>query len=160
MLLRSSGLSEPSLERGAAIRRMMVAGLLVALGLLAATLAGRRGADAAEGLSPGPGLIVGVEVSSELEHRGAPLSLPVARGRGAPLRACAVALCTLGLLLAVWPRRGRPVGARALARWLWAAPGAAGIHRLAQGGEVPEGGLGLAALLLLLSLSLLTAWRE
>ena len=139
---------------------MMAAGLLVALGLLAATLAGRREADVAVGLSPGPGLIIGVEESSELEHRGAPLSVPLARGRGAPLRAGAVALCALGLLLAVWPSRGRPLNARAWARWLWVAPGAAGIHRLAQGGEVREGGLGLAALLLLLSLSLLTAWRE
>ena len=158
--MNSSGLSDPPAGWGGRVGRIMAAGLLVVLGLLVADLVERRESEARAGLSPGPGLIVGVEASSELEHRGQPLSRPLVLDRREPLRAGAVALCALGLLLAVWPRRGAPGGVRAWARWLWAGPGAVGIHRLVEGGAGRDGGLGLAALLLVLSLSLLAAWRD
>lgn len=158
--MNSSGSSDRAAGWDGRVRRMTAAGLLVVLGLLVAGRVELREAEARAGLSPGPGLIVGVEASSELEHRGQPLSRPVVLGRRAPLRAGAVALCTLGLLLAVWPRRGTVGAARAWARWLWAGPGAVGIHRLVEGGAGRGGGLALAALLLVLSLSLLAAWRD
>jgi len=144
----------------AARGRVLLAWSLVVIGLLGVALAERRAEVGASGLSQGPGLIVGVEGVDQLEHRGAPLSVPLDRDRGAAPRACGVALCTLGLLLAARRRPGSPVGARALARWLWVIPGAVGIHRLLRGGDELEGGLGLAAVLLLLSLSLLAAWRD
>ncbi len=60
--------------------------------------------------------------------------------------------------------RATPIGAPAVlrrgARMLWAVPGILGVQRLARPSDVAEGGLGFAALLLLLSLCLLAAWRD
>ena len=162
--MSSSGLSDPAPAPGASLGRGLAAWLLVALGLLGLGLADRRDREATAGMSQGPGLLVGIEAGSDLEHRGAPLSVPLVRDRGAPLRAGGVSLCTLGLLLAAGRRRGAAGGARRWARWLWASPGAVGIYRLVQagdpGGGAAGGSLGLSALLMLLSLSLLAAWRE
>ena len=127
--------------------------------------ASRRGAEP-PGLTAA-GLVVEADGGSPaLEHRSAPLSLPLrdraAAGRGA--RAAGVGLLTLALLLSVGAGRGRcsvPPGAaraaaRGAARWLWAAPGLAGVWAI--GAEVDGSAGGLWAVGL--SLCLLTAWRD
>lgn len=190
----------------AARRRVIVAWALVAVGLLFTRVGELHGASELVGAVPGPGLIVGVEDRGGLEHRAAPLSLPITPPRRAwrLLRSLGVASCALGLLYALQrksasrpvvsstaeprapsglsdgpsgplaptlsrdpacqperetPRR-TPVIVRQGARALWAAPGAIGISRLVRPEEAVEGGFRLAALLLLLSLSLLAAWRD
>ena len=111
-----------------------------------------------------------------VEHRSPPLSRPLEQparaGRGA--RAIGVGLVALALALALGSGLERSTGAgpreaegpaglgraRRAARLLWVAPGALGVWRLQGVASTGEGAAGEAALLVLLSLCLLAAWRE
>ena len=111
-----------------------------------------------------------------VEHRSPPLSRPLEQparaGRGA--RAIGVGLVALALALALGSGLERSTGAgpreaegpaglgraRRAARLLWVAPGALGVWRLQGVASTGEGDAGEAALLVLLSLCLLAAWRE
>ena len=114
--------------------------------------------------------------SRAVEHRSPPLSRPLEHparaGRGA--RAIGVGLVALALALALGTGLERSTGAgpreaegpaglgraRRAARLLWVAPGALGVWRLQGVASTGEGAAGEAALLVLLSLCLLAAWRE
>ena len=135
----------------------------MALGLLACWEAEVQAAEATPvGLVTGPGLIVGSEGEEAVEHRAPPLSVPLRREawESRALRGAGVALCGLALLLVLV--RGEAVRAspRSLARLLWAAPGALGVWALSPLGGASVGGFAPGALLLVLSMSLLAAWRD
>ena len=135
----------------------------MALGLLACWEAEVQAAEAAPvGLVTGPGLIVGSEGEDAVEHRAPPLSVPLRREarESRALRGAGVALCALGLFLVLVRGGAAGTSPRSLARLLWAAPGALGVWALSPFGGASAGGFALGALLLVLSMSLLAAWRD